>query len=211
MKRPILIVTIGFIIGIILGLYFKIGIAFIFILILFKKLKKTVAILLIISTIVSYMYILHSEQKYSSYYAGIKSIHDKAVVVSEKQEKQYYSTYIIKVRNTNLILQTNMELNFGDLIEFQGNFELPNVQRNYGGFNYREYLKTKNIYGIVRSTKVKVLAKNQLSRIEMVANAIRENIKNKIIEVDNKDTGGLLIRHINRKQRKYFGRSANGF
>lgn len=193
MKRPILLITIGFIIGILLGLYFKIGIAFIFVLLLIKKLKKIVAILLISSTIISFTYISYSETQYNTKYKDVEIIKGIATVITNMEEKQYYSTCIVRHNDTNLIIKTKNNLHYGDLIKFEGNFELPSTQRNYGGFNYREYLKTKNVYGIVTCKKTEVLAQNQLDRISMFANATQNSIIKQVNTVDNGDTGGLLI------------------
>ena len=199
MKRPILIISVGFIIGILLGLYFRIGIAFLFVLFFIKRFNKSVALLIITSSVVSFIYISYSEKQYASRFIGIDRIKGNAIVVSVLQEKQYYLRYMIRYEDTNLILKTNSELQYGDLIEFDGEFEIANTQRNYGGFDYREYLKTKKIYGIVTSKKVKIIEHNQLSRLEMFTNSIKNSIENQIKNIDAEETGDLLIRFINRK------------
>jgi len=193
LKRPILIVTIGFIIGIFLGLYFKIGIAFIFALIFMKNIKKSVSILLIISTILSFSYISYCEKKYETKFADNQKISGQAIVISNAIEKKYYYTYTIKFDGTKMILHTKSKLNYGDLIEFNGTFELPSTQKNYGGFDYRNYLKTKKIYGIISSNKIKIKANNQLSKIEMFSNSVKNRIEENIQSIDKQDTGGLLI------------------
>lgn len=81
-------------------------------------------------------------------------------VIREKEEKDYYDKYIVKVlenknlkksKNTRLILYVKKDKQFipGDILLVQGNFEKGEVSRNYKGFNYRNYLKQNKIYGIV--------------------------------------------------------------
>ncbi len=50
---------------------------------------------------------------------------------------------LIKIQAPN----TNLE--YGDAVLFEGRLKRPTPQRNPGGMNYRLYLETKNIYGLV--------------------------------------------------------------
>ncbi len=43
------------------------------------------------------------------------------------------------------------------LITFEGTYTKPPEDRNYRGFNYREYLKTKKIYGTIKAQEVNVI------------------------------------------------------
>ena len=61
-----------------------------------------------------------------------------------------------KKQNTNLQLNVKKEketLNYGDEIIVKGNFEEARTARNEGGFDYKQYLKSKNIYGIITIDK----------------------------------------------------------
>ena len=49
------------------------------------------------------------------------------------------------------------ELKYGMLITFEGTYTKPPEDRNYRGFNYREYLKTKKIYGTIKAQEVNVI------------------------------------------------------
>ncbi len=58
----------------------------------------------------------------------------------------------------------SVSLHYGDEICTTGFLQKPRGQRNPGGFNYREYLERKNIYGILRilsGTKTKITGRNQ--------------------------------------------------
>ena len=93
---------------------------------------------------------------------NIKEVQVIGKIVSSKQEKEYTNKYILKViyinndkkfKNTKLILYTDSkeEYKYGDILNIHGEYKQPEGQRNYKGFDYREYLKLKNIYGIINS------------------------------------------------------------
>ena len=167
MKRPILVITIGFILGIILGLYIK-NIAFLFlvylILIITKniKIKKisrlinvffphALVIAVIISSLVGYMYIKTTEYIFEQLYSSNSSQYI-GTVMNEGVEKEYYYRYKVRIENLKyknfyvfLDINKNQKktIKFGEKIAFCGEKRIPNVSRNYKGFNYREYLKSK--------------------------------------------------------------------
>ena len=57
---------------------------------------------------------------------------------------------------------------------------MPNVQRNYGGFDYSNYLKTLEIYGTINAENIEILKHNNIDRISIKINEYRQNIKEKI-------------------------------
>lgn len=127
--RPILVATIGYIIGILWGLYFNFSIApFCIILIAtvyllkiffknqnkrkFKLLSVTrylrylklylnskAIIILIIFSIISNSIILNENKQYQNFYEDEKEINFVGFVVSSKQESNYYNLYKVKVEN----------------------------------------------------------------------------------------------------------------
>ena len=91
--------------------------------------------------------------------------------------------------------QENNKLEYGDLIEINGEYEIPSEARNNKGFNYREYLKTKKIYGSIKmnSKNIKIIERNKLNSILILSNKVRNyiiNISNKLLP---KETGNLLV------------------
>ena len=119
-------------------------------------------------------------------------------------EKEYMNMYTIKINSGEhkgkkfyLYVKKgqNYKLKYGNLIGICGEYLISSEQRNYKGFDYREYLKTKNIYGsiIVDSNNIRVLEKNKLNFILIISNKIRSYI----IQVSNKflppKTSNLLI------------------
>lgn len=180
MNRPIFIILIGYIIGILWGLYLKISIVFfyIFLLILyyisniskFKKkkffhyikilIKFNVLLLIIISSLISNIIIKFQTKKYQNLYHDGEELKIQVQIIDNKKEKQYYNRYKIKVlsskyKNTYLYMTTKKNLEYGEILEIQGNFSEPSEARNYKGFNYKEYLKTLKIYGTIRVELIK--------------------------------------------------------
>ena len=89
----------------------------------------------------------------------------------------------------------NNKLKYGDLIELIGEYLIPSDQRNYKGFNYREYLRTKKIYGSIKATndEVKLIERDKLNPILLFSNKFRNSIIDKSKSLLSKETSSLLI------------------
>ena len=223
-RRPILIVAIGFLIGIIYGLYFKISIAFTFIIIyifylLFKLnieftrikilrylkvlLKLKIVIIICLSAIISNTYLICLNYKYNKIYENLpNTIKGEAVIIGDKIEKEYNYTYTIKMKSGNYknkrfilsIKKDENKLEYGDLIEIEGEYILPTEKRNYKGFNYREYLKTKKIFGIIKvnNNKIEIIEKSKINKALIITNELRNSIIEKIEMILPDKTNKLL-------------------
>ena len=66
----------------------------------------------------------------------------------------------------------------GDIIEFSGDFNQPDDQRNEGGFNYKLYLKTKKISGSFTAKSVKKVGQNKsiIVKWRKMVSTIRNNV-----------------------------------
>lgn len=212
-KRPALTILIGTIIGIIYGLYLKTGIAFTIILLgllLFliqknkKKLiyflykRKKIILIFFISMIISILYTISVNNKYEKIYKEIpKEIKTTATIVSEAKQTEYYYSYEIKISNKKFIMYVKKDypqkLKYGMKIILEGEYIEPTEDRNYKGFNYKEYLKTKKIYGSIKAEKISIIKENDVNFILRISNSTR----NKVIEIAKKilpqETEGLLI------------------
>ena len=160
-------------------------------------LKFNVITTIIISSFISNIIILNLNSKYDNLYSNLKNnIQIEAIVVSNKTEKEYADVYKIKVNNVNantkyentyLYLKVNKKLNtkieYGDKIIITGKFQEPTGQRNYKGFNYKEYLKTLKIYGTVKASKIEVVEKDCANIILSYSNKAFLQIKRNIEEV----------------------------
>ncbi len=214
MNRPILIVVIGYIIGIIWGIYFKVSILpfyfFLFLIYIIIRLpykkrkfnilsikryfryiklifKINIIITIIISSFISNIIIKILENKYENLYHEGEELNISAIVIGNKQEKDYYDRYKIKVadgnyKNTQLYINVSKkkQLEYGDNITFNGEFKEPAKDRNYKGFSYKQYLKTLNIYGTVKAEKVEILEKNKVNLVKQISNNVFLKIKNNI-------------------------------
>lgn len=228
------IIVIAWIIGIILGLYLQISIAsfvlfislILLIFIIFekkilkfiksKKIKAYYSVLNVHIKILIFLVILIVAFAQIKYYEGIfenkyKNINEDdeiniiGTIVSDPQEKEYKTKYILKIdtinsnkkyKNTKVILYTKKEketLKYGDKIELVGNFKLAQGRRNPGGFDYRFYLKTKKIYGIVTTKNTKRLKENNVNIISMIANKTANVIKNQSKKLLENKKACLLI------------------
>lgn len=229
-ERPILIAVIGYMIGILWGLYFNFSVALLYIFITaiyfiikpfwagrkwsflsfrryFKYIKlflnrKTIYLLIIIS-IISNLIVNFQNKKYDSTYTDGEELTLVAIVEGNKEEKEYKDTYKIKVNEvksvnfrentkskknnyegTNLILSVNknknIELQYGYKILIKGEFVKPSEARNYGGFDYSEYLKSIKIHGTLKADNIEVLDKDKNNPVLTLANDINLKIKENI-------------------------------
>ncbi len=86
-------------------------------------------------------------------------------------------------------------MQYGDLIEVDGEYIIPSEARNYKGFDYREYLKSKKIYGTIKNSNknIKIIKENNINIVLKLSN----NIRNYIINTSNKllpeKTSSLLV------------------
>ncbi|MCI8353266.1 MAG: DUF4131 domain-containing protein [Clostridia bacterium] len=228
-NRPILIILLGYILGIIIGLYCKISIAIFIIIIVIshfiynhicknsvlrnREIRhyiyifniKKVIVIFFISMIVSNTIVLILNNKYNSIFKNIKEAKFIATIMEEPKIKQYSVRYkikienidedIIKYKNVHLYLNTKRDnLKVGDKVKFTGKFVEPEIQRNYGGFNYKEYLKSIGIYGSVNASQVEIIGTGKIAKIKLivvkVANHIKEVIKQNI---ENENNRNLLL------------------
>ena len=208
------LVAIAWIFGILSGLYLKISIVlFVIGVIIFcmirkknKYLKvicsKRYILIFILCYFVSYFQIAYLEESFDKKYENIKGeIKVVGIIISNSSTKQYKTSYTIKVesingdthyKNTNLLLNVKKDeeeilYSYGNKISFIGEFEEPTLQRNSGGFNYKEYLKTKKIYGIVKTktSSIKVEKETSINFIYRLANKVASSIEkqaNKLFE-----------------------------
>ena len=85
-------------------------------------------------------------------------------------------------------------LEIGDIYEFEGNLRLPKPKNNYGGFDYRLYLKTVNVYSYINAKSYKFVKKGNLFLHMDKLFDLRESIKNIIYEnIDDSSSSSLLM------------------
>lgn len=215
-KRPIVIICIGYIIGILLGVYFEKSISFFsgkskininavittfyivtLVVIAIINYKNKIITLFTISFIISNCITNILISNYEKIYNMEKNEYI-GIIISNKIERKYKDEYHIKINNHKFILNVkknvkkNVKLEYGDKIIFEGVYEKPEKIRNYKGFDYSKYLKTKKIYGkITLSGKLKVIAKKN-NLFSYYIYKVKEKISNKISKSFEDKEAGIL-------------------
>jgi len=150
---------------------------------------------------ISNIYIIYLEKRYNDFYKlDGEDIILKAKVISNKKENDYTYEYII-ITNTGrkFLLYTrktnNVVLEYGDIIYIKGVYSKPEGSRNYKGFNYAQYLKTKGICGSINSeiNNIKVLDRNTVNKISTFCNKLKQECQNRINNLLPKESAGILM------------------
>ena len=222
MKRPIIIILISYIIGILGGLYTNSIAFFCFTIIiamclwgirkinnkyfrfLRRFLKRYTELLILISMTFGFLYTNILEQKYDTIYEAKGEIEEHCIVIAEKEPKEYKDLYKVKIVNSKnsarngakLYIRVNKKANIevGDMLLINGTYLEPDVARNERGFNYKEYLKTLEIYGTVEINHYKVIKKGRINKLILYTARLKEILKSNISKVIKKaENKNLLI------------------
>lgn len=177
------------------------------------KFNKNGCILILacfICIIISYFIVSNNEIKYNTIRSEISGEKYFSGIVTEVgKETEYYRTYKIKIesinndskyKNINVLLRVKKasksnSLKYGDRINGKGNFERPSVKRNYKGFDYSEYLKTKSVYMIcvVDYNNIEIVKNNSLFMYDMCINNLKSRIKNNMLKILPKESANISI------------------
>ena len=201
--------------GILIGLYLKISIVFLSLFVtlfsigVFLYTKRIVYVAFLIITLIGYIYISILDMNYENKYREINSeVKIQGVIVKEPQEKDYKYVYTLKVEtingnskydNTKLILNIKKSKQiknipkFGDKIEIISKVEKPNNARNYKGFDYKSYLKSKGIYGTIEIDNFRLISSNEVNYIEKILNMVQRSIKTNLFKILGYDEAALCV------------------
>ena len=125
LKRPILIILLGYITGIIIGLYCKNSMALFVVIavLLYSILKndilkikryykvfclKKAVIVFIISMVISNVITIKQNYSYENRYKNINEAEFIAIVKSSPKTKKYYTQYEIKIESITIGIKTHM-------------------------------------------------------------------------------------------------------
>lgn len=125
-------------------------------------------------------------------YEGKKEGVFYAKVISEAEEKNYVYSYQAEIDNKKFIFYIPKDvekLEYGSIIKINAQYTEATRDRNYGGFNYKTYLRTKKIYGIFNVEDVEIV-KNGSDNIII---KLRKYIKSKLREKLKKENSELAI------------------
>lgn len=158
------------------------------------------------SFIIGALYTQYLNYRYDNLYLGICKGEFIGVIVSNPEEKEYNTRYKIRVhsidgddkyKNTKIYLlvsKQNKNFEYGDLITFKGEFIKPQIQKNHGGFSYKDYLKTLKIYGTIKcDSKIELYDKNKENFVILKMNSLSNKIKGNIYELLKESEANLLI------------------
>lgn len=211
--RPLCIATICYIIGIIMGLYLSsFGIVFLLcflLLIIAFKINKKICIYILI-IIIGFSYIKFIDYSYEKDYGLVNSKENyiiEGIVVSDKRDKEYKEVYDLDVKKIdgikikkskkyllNIKKSKDINIKFGDYIKINAKIELPSKARNYMGFDYKRYLKSKKIIATILDVEnVEILDVNKANTAENIFNSVRNNIKKIMYKLLPKDARELAI------------------
>lgn len=212
-NRPLCIATICYIIGIIMGLYLSsFGIVFLLcflLLIIAFKINKKICIYILI-IIIGFSYIKFIDYSYEKDYDLVNSKENyiiEGIVVSDKRDKEYKEVYDLDVKKIdgikiekskkyllNIKKSKEMNIKFGDYIKINAKIEQPSKARNYMGFDYQRYLKSKKIIAtIIDVENVEILDVNKANIAESIFNSVRNNIKKIMYKLLPKDAKELVV------------------
>lgn len=211
-KRPLVTILIGVIIGIIYGLYLKLSIAITIIflglflyliqknrrkIIYFLIKRKRTILIFLISLIISNLYFNFKNNQYKKVYEEFpEKIKRYAIVVSEPKETEYYYSYNVKIKNKKFILYVKKghidKLEYGMGINLEAEYYEPEENKNFEGFNYKEYLKTQKIYGTLKAENIQIKKEKDINLIFLISNKIRNKIIETAKDIVPKSTSGIL-------------------
>lgn len=215
MNNKLLIITIGIIISLIWGLYFDISIALVFctfltiMLIIVKKCKYIFTVVLFL---ISVLYGNVVSNKYKNTYKDVNECYIVGIVVDDPKEDMNSLKYTVKViscdgktmgyKGTKVMIKQKTykgyksNINYGSLIRIQnGVFKDAEESRNYKGFNYREVLRSKKIYGIinVNSKDVSVSKERKLNVYSLWINDLKKELNKKIYSFLSDDVANICV------------------
>lgn len=162
------------------------------IILLITKNKKIIVILICLIISIGYVSIL--ENKYSK--ISDMPIKEMVTIISDIQEKEYKKVCTAKIVRNNKKILINIKMSqdipsmkYGDSLYIEGEFKQPEEARNYKGYNYKQYLKTKKIIGTVELEKAKILKSSNGSFIHNIQKYIKDTRNGTLTD----EEGNLLL------------------
>lgn len=173
----------------------------------FEHVNNNMIIIILLSVLISNSITVYLNNRYENLYKDVENESDFiGIVISDANQKEYTTSYKIKVKSINgnirykdtkLILNISnskdINIQYGDEIDFIGTYKEPNKQRNYKGFDYAEYLKTLEIYGTVELSKINNIENKKLNKVNLFFHEITNNIEENITKLFEKDEANLII------------------
>lgn len=169
----------------------------------FLRKRKKVILILFISIISSNLYTNFINQKYQKVYDKFpEEITTTATIISGPEETDYYYKYNIEIHNKKFLMYAKktekVYIQYGMQIKLTGKYIEPDEQRNYKGFNYKDFLKSKKIYGSIEASNIEIIKKNNIYIFFNIIHNIRQKIVSVSKNIFNEDISNLLLRNFDR-------------
>lgn len=188
---PIMLYCLAYVLGILWGLYTECMALFCLILcFLIMKQKWKVIVICIIVFILAGCYTRFKISMYDNKYND-GDIIINAKIISDVIEKENTNSYILKSDSNDkfiMYVDKEKELKYGMKIIVEGEYDLPDTSRNRGGYNYRRYLNSQNIYGSIYAEKIEI---TDLPSFDFIY-SIRKSIENTFDKMLPREHVGIL-------------------
>lgn len=199
----IVLITLAYIVGIIMGLYLRLNLSIVlFCLIVFIyailkskiKLNSKIFILIIFISIIGMLCGHFKLQKFDSKYIQGEMETD-IKIVKLNSEKEYYTVYVCKNENKDkflIYIPKEYKVKIGDLLHVTATIEKPSIARNRGAFDYSKYLYSQNIYGTLKIKNIDdIYYKNNLGTNYIYK--IKKSIENILGRCFPQDELGIIL------------------
>lgn len=175
---PIVLIALAYVLGVLWGLYNKCIALFCLILCLsLINQKWKVIIISIVVFVTSFLYTSFRIKKFDYKYSS-GPITSKLEIISEAIEKSKTNSYIAKNDNNDkfiIYISKEKNIDYGMIVEVNGEFEIPDTARNRGGFNYRRYLNSQNIFGTIYVNNIEIIELQQNDIIYTIKKSIEKS------------------------------------
>ncbi len=209
LKRPLLVIVCIYSLGILYGQFFNwkfiiimSSLVLLTLFLLIKSKQKTYLLITLILLIFvfgacfSYLKIYYSSKCFEPF--SDQTVNFSAEVVSQpdiRDKKVNYTVVVKKIRYNNKDQYINSQallsvyavdskqlpFNQGSLVEGTGRIILPSPARNTGGFNYKQYLASQNIYCTIKTMPDDITAAGQSNLNPFIAFSLY--LRNNIIRI----------------------------
>ena len=191
MKRPIIPIVLSLILGILIQDQYNSIYPYLFLfatVIILNKSKDYRHLILIFLMVGAVLSKYHNNK-----YNPLEQSTQITATIHEKTIEDYGMSYIIKPHGKNfkykLRVYSESDFEVGDKISFQSEVKIPNRNTNPGLFNERQYLKSKNIYGIIdikNAHQITLIGENNILKLKSVFhNYIIDTFDQSLSETDS--------------------------
>ncbi len=195
------VITLAYIIGILWGLYLELNTLIITSIFLFLYLLtftdkfKIYFLVVIMMCIFGCCYTTNEIRKYDNKYSDNQILNLNVTITTPCVEQDYIYKYNCKSKTGDrfiLYFSKNIgnQFQIGECLKITGKFNLPDVARNRGGFNYRRYLNSNGYYGQIKVDSFENIEKDILliNSVYSVQNYINNTFKKYL----SKNFAGIL-------------------